>query len=480
MASDVADSVAADSEDSHSPDAAFQETWPADEAGTNIGDVADTKTSDTFDVGGMPADCTGTAVYPPEGTTLLLDVGPLVSNPVFTCGSAPPPQPVAVGCSTCDCPLPYSCYCNGECAWLRTPDLKKPHFNSKAVWTGKWVVSVTYDHVINSPASKWDHSYFFRAERWDPKSGKGFEKIPLGVQEAHYSEFEVAAAAGKVVIASTDNWVRVLYDPVSNTASQWKTGNVGWGRIASTGNLVARLEAKIAEPGFPPAGRLQLIDPVKETYVDAQFPTAFVPADGYIDSLRILANTNAVFAYDSVNGQKPFPDGTFAKDVGHVLKYDLATGTWSDVGTVPKKWSSGHVHSAVVDDSGAILIVRDPGDSVARLANGVLTEAPVPASFDVGNAERSAGHRVPCGMVLAYPAWWAGSDVSTSLARATVIRDDLTLAVLPIWGWPDDQDYGPGGGSSVLTDQDFVTLGGLDSYFAHRDGYRYPLSRICK
>ncbi|MBI5609570.1 MAG: hypothetical protein HY902_11915 [Deltaproteobacteria bacterium] len=459
----------------------------ADAAGTK--DTADADVADAAvaaevyvfpDVAPVPFECTGTAVYPPEGTTLLLDVGPLVPNPEFTCGNAPPPQPGAVGCSTCDCPLPYSCYCNGECAWLRTPDLKKPHFNSKAVWTGKWVVSVTYDDVDLPPGGKYNHAYYMRAERWDPKGGKGFQEVPLGEQVFYYPIIEVVAAAGKVVITSDDISVLLLYDPETDSLTDWKSsGTVSFGNNASTGKLIARLEIK-DKAGISPKGRLRLFDPAAGTWMDVPFPTALVPTDGFFISSVVLANANAVFAYDAVYGQGPFPDGTYAKDVGHVLKYDLATGTWSDVGTVPKKWRSGLVHSAVVDDSGAILMVHDPATSVARLANDTLIDVALPPNLYIGFAERFSGLRAPCGMLLAYPAWWSSKNVSSARTRATVIRDDLSIDVLPTWGWPDDKPYGPRCGSSVLTDTDFLAIGGLDANVAHRDGYRFPLSKVCK
>jgi hypothetical protein len=452
-------------------------------------------TSDAAEVDAAPIalDCAADATPATADGFVLTDVGPLIPNPVFTgCGKGKP-QPVAqpTQCG-CDCPPPYSCYCNGECAWLRTPDPEVPHMNDRVVWTGKWVVAMATVYLGQN--DKGEHVSVIVVERWNPSSTEGFEVIknPLGdfkPPELGVGTYDMTLAPfGKTValgvpygytVESKPNYP-LEYSPKNPVhlldveAKTWSTV-----QMPNCENLRAtKTHLVCIEPTWPNHGTVHLYEVATQKWTTSKVPAALLPADGltyskYADG-RYFADDESFYAVDSVYAKMAWPDGSTFADGGHVLRYHVPTGLWSDVGIMPASWrkQAGYVG---LDKNG---LVRFPAPERLDFATKKVTVGPKGSAYSVGAPTNQPWIPLECGLLI--PSTFSiPGDPNALYGRPIIIKPDLTVQLISPWGYPHDKRTAV---AATLTDKEFISLGGDDGYGApsHYDSYRFPISHLCK
>ncbi len=452
--------------------------------------------------------CTSTDIPAALTGTVEFDFSPLVPNKVVTgCGKGPP-QPVKAGAPCCKCPPPYSCYCDGECGWLRAPDLVKPQHSGQAVWTGKWVVSFaqSYDQEGYNPFETCGYmavSDGFHVQRWQPGSGKGFELVPMPNVKLYYGK-PVALLWGKKVVIATQRQNCMLgqktivtggyspaapvylYDPESNVFSPLAMPKC-YKLVVAGETLVCYQPQALDEPKETAApGGLQILDSKTLKWSAAASPEAIAPPNWYFGwSDRILGNSSGVYLYDSLRGGPGnWPDGSRVgiSTPGHIVKYSIDQQKWSDLGPViPSNWRD--VDSVGIDNHGIVATTIYPFKAARfHLADKKWQFAP---EVEYGTYGDQAAYLTPCGLFFGSGSWDGNPGFNFDY-RPILLTNDLKWHLPPNFGIPNDSG-GPAPNRALanflVTDKEVLLLGGKNGppsgFGYHKDGYRYPLSVFC-
>ena len=463
----------------------------------DAGDVADA-IPDIPDVP-LPNDCTGDALLPPPDATVVFDLGPLMAEKVVIgCGKGKP-QPVAQGTACCDCPPPYSCYCNGECAWLRTPDLAVPHAHDvgAAAWTGKWVVTMTRHYIGWGPKG---NVYKTSIERWNPKTDGGFLPSmepallePPFQPEIPYGPAAVRVAGGKVFVGAPSS-------PESGQPRDYQTG-VSFGpkypsywydpdtdiytpiKMPTCSKLVATANHLVCcDEGNGNIGAVYVHDVAAGAWKTVKAPPSLLPVGAKLCGGwgKVLASSDTVYFVQTTRNidLAPWPDGTPAAAGGHVIRYHLPSGTWADLGVIPPMFLYSdfyilHKNSIVLGIFQSLANGTSYHLGQFDLSTGKTILAKAPDTF----TPKAEPISLDCGVVVPISQYGPSSDSDTALGRRPMlIRDDLSVDLLPIWGFPDDGRNSP---TVLATDNELLILSGYNDYDAI-SGYRYPLSHACK
>ena len=447
-----------------------------------------------LDAAPIPLDCTAGAMPAQADGFVLTDVGPLIPNPVFTgCGKGKPQpaaQPAQCGC---DCPPPYSCYCNGECAWLRTPDPEVPHMNDHVVWTGKWVVAMA--KVDLGQNDKGEHVSVIVVERWNPSSTEGFEVIKnpmgdfkpangyLGPNPFLFAPFGNTVALGVpygyTVESRWDPLMPAAYNPKNPVhlldveAKTWSTVQMpNCENLRATKTHLGCIEPT---PGVN-LDTFHFYEVATQKWTTSTVPAALLPADGvtyskYADG-RYFADDEFFYAVDSVYAEMPWPDGSKFADGGHVLRYHVPSGVWSDLGIMPATWrkEAGYVG---LDKNG---LVRFPIPERLDFTTKKVTVGPKGIFYSVSSPQISPWIPLDCGLLIPSAYTYPG-DPSPLPGRPVILKPDLTIQLISPWGYPHDKRTAV---AATLTDKELISLGGDNGEAPHYDSYRFPISHLCK
>ena len=457
------------------------DTPEVDSAG-EVTDVPDVIT-DVPDVP-LPSDCTGDALLPPPDATVLVDVGPVVPNKVVTgCGKGKP-EPVAQGTECCDCPPPYSCYCNGECAWLRTPDLHAQHSGGKGGWTGKWVVAMTNMFVGFNDKLEAVSKVF--VERWNPASSSGFLLSAHPDPDIIDGQLRLFVVGGKVLVTSEGLAPTAGSGLGPKRPAYWydpETDNYESIVMPSCSGLVATAtHLACCDGGFGgDKGAVHLYDVAAKSWSKVKAPAGLLPPGKSIcwasgEDLIADAGNLYFIAPVSIFGTDVWPDGSKASDGGHVIRYDIPGGSWKDLGSVPTDLLKSR--EFIVPISGNILF----GVTAAGLKLGLFDLATGKTKIVESSIPFQSNRQVvatACGVYIATGDYDGppGPTGQTKKYRVPAfVHTDLSVELFPNWGYPSDDR---GITTALKTDKELLVLGGYSSY-DHQDGYRYPLSQVCK
>ena len=426
--------------------------------------------------------CTSTDIPDALTGTVEFQAAAYVYNPVVMgCGKGEP-KSVKTGMPCCDCPPPYSCYCNGECGWLRAPDLVKPQNNGQAVWTGKWAVSLgEAGQQYKSPSS-------MNLQKWQPGSGKGFELVPLPTSPGFpIGNAVVMLFGGKVLvgvsccqggaITYTPTDPMYLYDPDTDVFTAITMPFCGK-LLLSGGTLVCVAAWQGGPPLYP--GGVHFYNSVAGTWAVAPTPINVAGKNWSITSPeRTVANENAVYSVGAVVSGGPWPDGTPGwPGPQHILKYAIDTQQWADIGVVPADWQDG---TTFLDPVGIVRVKN--GIQAARFRLDTF-KWEVGPKFLYSRFGSQAPTLTPCGILFGSGTLNTVSGGGGMAYRPVVLALDLSWKVLSPWGYPNDATTSRKGPNIVLTDKEVFALGGFDgppqgNFVYHNDSYRYPLSALC-
>ncbi len=424
--------------------------------------------------------CSATEIPAALTGTVEFQAAAYVYNPVVVgCGKGEP-KSVKTGTPCCDCPPPYSCYCNGECGWLRAPDLAKPQHYGQAVWTGKWVVSLgEAGQQYKSPSS-------MNLQKWQPGSGKGFELVPLPSPGLALGTAVVMLFGGKVLVgvsccqggeSYSPNHPMYLYDPDTNAFSTLTMPFCG--KLLLSGGTLVCMAAWQGGPPLNPGG-LHVYNSASGSWALAQPPASVAGEKWSVTSPnRTVADENAVYSVGAIVSVGPWPDGTPGwPGPEHIVKYAVDTQQWADIGIVPGDWQ---IAATYLDHVG-IVRVKD-GIQAARYRLDTLKweVGPKFSYTQFGNQEPTL---TPCGLLFGSGTLNTVSGGGGMSYRPVLLASDLSWKLLSPWGYPNDAITSRKGPNTVLTDKEVFALGGFDgppqgNYVYHSDSYRYPLSALC-
>ena len=429
--------------------------------------------------------CSATEIPAALTGTVEFEAAAYIYNPVVMgCGKGPPTSVKEGTPGCCNCAPPYSCYCNGECGWLRAPDLVKPQHDGQAVWTGKWVVSLGESYDVNGPGPSTLH-----VQKWQPGSAKGFEMVPLPTPWL-FAGYPKAFMWGKQVVlaaelANNAKWTPggyapaqpvYLYEPDTNVFTKITMPFCGKLLVAG-GTLVCVAKGKSVLPGEQ--GGLQVYDAGSGKWT-LVLPPVEITGNNWASSYPAdtVADYQAVYLVGAITTAGPWPDGTPGwPKAGHILKYEVNNQKWSDIGFVPVEWHAGPLmmdHIGIVRTKGAIQAAR------FRLDNFTWEVGPK-MTYDEGGMQPVLS---PCGLVFGDGTSWGGNETGGMQYRPILLANDLSWKLLSPWGYPNDAVTSRKGPNTVITDQELFALGGFDgppegNFVYHKDSYRYPLSALC-
>ena len=160
-----------------------------------------------------------------------------------------------------------------------------------------------------------------------------------------------------------------------------------------------------------------------------------------------------------------------------MLRLEVATGSWKDLGTLPKEISVDwdfvvRFQDGILFGLDGALLELDLFDIATGKTKIVMSGIPFQTNRQVVVTA--------CGVFIATGDYDGppGPTGQTKQYRVPAfVHADLSVELFPNWGYPSDDR---GITTALKTDKDLLVLGGYNGGYEHKDGYRYPISQICK
>jgi hypothetical protein len=225
-------------------------------------------------------------------------------------------------------------------------------------------------------------------------------------------------------------------------------------------------------------GTFHFYEIATQKWTTSKVPAAMLPPDASTYNIfqqgRYFADTESFYAVDTIESDKPWPDGSTFADGGHVLRYHVPSGVWSDVGIMPASWRAG-VSYVGLDKNG---LVRFPAPERLDFTTKKVTVGPKGKTYWISSPDIQPWIPLECGLLIPSALSFPG-DPNVLAGRPVILKPDLTIQLISPWGYPNDKRTAV---AATLTDKELISLGGDDGYGApsHYDSYRFPISHLCK
>ena len=263
------------------------------------------------------------------------DLGPCVSKDLTVYADSLSDDSVCVK----PCPTDHPCIC-GDCAWVQTPPTVQPRWGASAVWTGTEIVLLG-----GWPGA--DPPFPITAERWNPKSGKGWEMIntpPTKSEfrsvQAHWDGKYVWAIVQATAPTKDKEEYSFRWDPATNTSVKlamtermFRLINIATDRASVWANGQLFEHGVVADP-VNGGGKhaFALYDKVADKWTQTAFPDKLVEATGDYGSNQFacaVASGDDVFIYNS--SLKPAAASGLDAMKPITLRFHIPDATWSAV-----------------------------------------------------------------------------------------------------------------------------------------------------
>jgi hypothetical protein len=389
------------------------------------------------------------------------------------------------------CPPGYPCTC-GDCPWMPTPPMKKPRRGARAVWTGKEVVvfgGASTNISFSSALNPWT------AERWDPKSDKGFELIDTPkIATAYVSPPLPPRWDGQKVWAvfrhddtPSENDYSYTWDPLLDKATplNWKGRPLTHSAFRGAVWVGSRLFDWGYLPDQPGVAKavtqniLALYDPMTQIWAPVPFPEKLVAREESDVAFGCsVASGDDVFVYHAP--VDVLPGSSLDPNKSIHLQYHVPTGVWSVLPQTmpvdPGKYPCAGLGFVVGTASGfavwgqtlTMMGFAPPAGAMYDKASQTWSAMPLPGSLDATGTTTTVvvGQRI-----VARSSW----NVSAAVYDLGTNTWSYTTPI----GFPFEQ-IPRHDNALVATDQDLLQLGGFGgtNLFIHADGVRLPLSSL--
>lgn len=417
------------------------------------------------------------------------DFGPCPAEDVATY----PDSSDEVACNG-GCPPGYPCTC-GVCPWMPTPPMKKPRWGARAVWTGKEVVvfgGASTNTSFSSDLLQWT------AERWDPKSDKGFALIdtPPIVTLYQYQPLAPRWDGQKVWVVfrhldkPADNDYSYTWDPLldKSTPLQWNGRPFTHSAFSAAVWVGGRLFDWGYLPDQPGVAKavtqnvVTLYDPASQTWAKVAFPETLVAREeNDVAFACTVASGEDVFVYHAPVHVLPGSSLDPKKSIH--LQYHVPTGAWSVLPQTmpvdPGYGPCGGIGFVVGTASGFAVWGQTltttgytpPAGAIYDKASQTWSAMPLPGSLNAIGTTTT----VLVGLRIVARSTWHG--VSAAVYDLSTNTWSYTTPI----GFPFEQ-HPRHDNALVATDQDLLQLGGSNGtnaiFTVHADGVRLPLSSL--
>ncbi len=211
------------------------------------------------------------------------------------------------GTCTSACAPDHPCVC-GDCAWVQTPPLVQQRWGASSVWTGTEIV------MIGGLQGGIGYEFPITAERWNPKSDKGWEMIDtpptkptLRGVETHWDGTYVWAIVEAPQLGSKleQEEYSFRWDPKTNTSVKLAMNGRSFATIPGGRSTVWAAgqffeEGGIVQPGGGAMYRFSLYSAESDAWQTVAFPENLVLNNYFTiaQGMCLMASDNDIFIYN--------------------------------------------------------------------------------------------------------------------------------------------------------------------------------------